>query len=88
MTMPCIVQGQPLLLGLLHARITIGLNLVAGIGGIVSCPFLVGAYKGFYSGNSCQLPLFLAVLLGASMLLGPVGFAHIVVVWLLRMKCT
>jgi hypothetical protein len=35
---------------------------------------------------SCQL--FLAVLLEASMLPGPIGCAHIVVVWLLQMKCT
>ena len=49
MTMPCIVPGQPLLLGLWHVHTTIGLDLLAGTGGIVSCMFLVGACSGFYS---------------------------------------
>ena len=49
MTMPCIVPKQPLLLGLLHVHTTIGLDLLASIGGIVSCMFLVGACSGFYS---------------------------------------
>ena len=48
MTMPCIVPEQPLLLGLLHVHTTTGLDLVASIGGIVSCLFLVGACSGFY----------------------------------------
>ena len=39
MTMPCIVLEQPLLWGLWHAHTTIGLELLAGIGGIVSCLF-------------------------------------------------
>ncbi len=51
MTMLCIVLGQPLLLGLLHAHTTIGLDLLASIGGIVSCLFLVGACSGFCSLN-------------------------------------
>ena len=38
--------------------------------------------------GSHQLPMFSAVLLGASMLPEPVGSAHIVVVWLLQMSCT
>ena len=49
MTVPCIVPEQPLLLGLLHVHTTIGLDLLASIGGIVSCLFLVGACSGFYS---------------------------------------
>jgi len=52
--------------------------------------FLVGTCSDFYSLDlvliSCQL--FLAGLLEASMLPGPIGCAHIVVVWLLQMKCT
>jgi len=82
MTMPCIVLGQLLLLGLSHAHTIIGLSLLAGIGAIVSYLFLVGACSGFYSLDlvliSCKS--FLAVLLGAGMLPGPVGCAHIVVV--------
>jgi hypothetical protein len=88
--MPCIVLGQLLLLGLSHAHTIIGLSLSASIGAIVSYLFLVGACDDFYSLDlvfvSCQL--FLAVLLEASMLPGPIGCAHIVVVWLLQMKCT
>jgi hypothetical protein len=49
MTMPCIVPDQPLLLGLLHVYTTIGLDLLASVGGIVSCLFLVGACSGFFS---------------------------------------
>jgi hypothetical protein len=90
MIMPCIVLGRPLLLGLSHAHTITGSGLLASIGGIVSCLFLVGACSGFYNLDlvliSCHL--FLAVLLGASMLPGLVGSAHIVVVWLLQMKCT
>ena len=90
MTMPCIVPGQPLLWGLWHVHTTIGLDLLAGTGGIVSCLFLVGACSGFYSLGwaliNCQS--FLGVLLGVSMLPGPIGSAHIVVVWLLQMNCT
>ena len=90
MTMPCVVLGQPLLLGLSHAHTIIGSGLLASIGGIVSCLFLVGACRGFYSLNlvliSCQL--FLAVSLGASMLPGLVGSARLVVVWLLQKKFT
>ena len=48
MTMPCIVPEQPLLLGLLHVHTTIGLDLLAGTGDIVSCLFLVGTCSGFY----------------------------------------
>ncbi len=33
MTMPCIVLGQPLLLGLSHAYTIIGLGLLASVGG-------------------------------------------------------
>ena len=97
MTMPCIVPEQPLLLGLLHVHICvytpIGLDL---IGGIVSCLFLVGACSGFFS-KLFRLPaqwalincqLFSDVFLGVSMLPEPLGFAHIVVVWLLQMNCT
>ena len=58
--------------------------------GYCQLPVSVGACSGFYSLDlvliSCQL--FLAVLLEASMLPGPIGCAHIVVVWLLRMKCS
>jgi len=43
MTMPCIVRGQLLLLGLSHAHAIIGLRLLASIGAIVSYLFLVGA---------------------------------------------
>jgi len=82
MTMPCIVPDQPLLLGLLHVYTTIGLDLSASVGGIVSCLFLVGACSGFFSLGwaliNCQL--FLDVLLGVSMLPEPIGSAHIVVV--------
>ena len=40
MTMPCIVPEQPLLLGLLHVRTTIGLlDLLASISGIVGAWF-------------------------------------------------
>jgi len=38
MTMPCIVLGRLLLLGLSHAHTIIGLSLLAGIGAIVSYP--------------------------------------------------
>jgi len=90
MTMPCIVLGQLLLLGLSHAHTIIGLSLLASVGVTVSYLFLVGACSDFYSLGlvliSCQL--FLTVLLKASMLPGPIGCAHIVVVWLLQMKCT
>jgi len=75
MTMPCIVLGRPLLLGLLHACTTINLNLLASIGAVVSCLFLSGKCSGFYSLdsalNSCQFVL--AILMGASVLPGPVG---------------
>ncbi|DBA85583.1 TPA: hypothetical protein ACH3X2_005652 [Trebouxia sp. C0005] len=78
------------LLGLLHVHTTIGLNLLASIGGIVSCLFLVAACSGFFSLDwaliNCQL--FSGVLLGVSMLPELIGFAHIVVVWLLQMTCT
>lgn len=87
---------QPLLLGLSHARTTVWcVDLLATVGivcteSIVSCPFLVGACSGFNSLDlaltSCQL--FLAVLLGAKTLPGPIGSAHIVVIGLLRMKRT
>ena len=84
--MPCIVPEQPLLLGLLHVHTTIGLDLLASIGGIVSCLFLVGACSGFFSLGwaliNCQL--FPDVLLGLSTLQEPIGSAHIVVVWLFR----
>jgi len=77
-------------LGLLHVHTTIGLDLLASIGGIVSCLFLVGACSGFFSLGwaliSCQL--FSGVLLGVSMLPEPRGSAHIVVVWLWQMSCT
>ena len=47
------------LLGLLHVHTTIGLDLLASIGGIVSCLFLVGACSGFFSLGwaliNCQL---------------------------------
>ena len=80
----------PLLLGLLHVHTTIGLDHLAGIGGIVSCLFLVGACSGFYNLGwaliTCQL--FSGVLLGPSMLPEPTGSAHVVVVWLLQMNCT
>ena len=79
-----------LLLGLWHVHTTIGLDLLAGTGGIVSCLFLVGACSGFYSLGwaliNCQS--FSGVLLGVSMLPEPIGSAHIVVVWLLQMNCT
>ena len=69
---------------------TIGLDLLASIGGIVNCLFLIGACSGFSSLGwaliNCQL--FLGVLLGLSMLTEPIGSARIVVVWLLQMKCT
>ena len=81
---------QPLLLGLLHVHTTIGLDLLASIGGIVSCLYLLGACSGFYSLGwaliSCQL--FSDLLLGVSMLPEPIGSAHVVVVWLLQMNCT
>ncbi len=90
MTVPCIVPEPPLLLGLLHVHTTIGLGLLAGTCGIVSCLFLVGACSGFYSLGwaliNCQL--LSGVLLGVSMLPEPIGSAHIVVVWLLQMNCT
>ncbi len=89
MAMPCIVLGQLLLLGLLHAHTIIGLSLLTSIGAIVSYLFLVGACSGFCSLGlvlfNCQ---FLVVLLGASMLPGPIGCVHIVVVMLSQMKCT
>ena len=66
MTMPCVVPEQPLLLGWWHVHTTIGLDLLAGTGGIVSCLFLVGACSGFYSLGwaliNCQS--FSGVLLG------------------------
>ncbi len=49
MTMPCIVLGQPLLLGLLHAYTIMGFKVVASTGSFVSCPFLVTACSDFYS---------------------------------------
>ena len=68
MTKHCIVPEQPLLLGLLHVHTTIDLDLLASIGGIVSCMFLVGACSGFYSLGwaliNCRL--FLDVLLGSA----------------------
>ncbi len=74
---------------MLHAHTIIGLNLSGSVGGIVNCLFPVGTCSSFYSLDcvlvSCQL--FLAVLLGASMLPEHVGSAH-VVVGLLQIKCT
>ncbi len=58
-TMPCVVLGQPLLLGLSRAHTIIGLGLSASVGGIVSCLFLVGACSGFYRFSSvanCSWP--------------------------------
>ncbi len=85
-----LVPEQPLLLGLLHVHTTIGLDRLAGIGGFLSCLFLVGACSGFFSTGwaviKCQL--FSGVLLGVSMLPEPIGSAHIVVLWLLQMNCT
>ncbi len=90
MTMPRIVLGQPLLLGLSHAHTIIGSSLLARVDSTVSYLFLVGACSNFCSLDlvltSCQLCL--AVLLGASLLPGLVGCAHIVVAWLLQMNCT
>jgi len=75
---------------LVSASCTIGLDLLASIGGIVSCLFLVGACSGFFSLGwaliNCQL--FSGVLLGVSMLPEPIGSAHVVVVWLWQMNCT
>ncbi len=69
------------------AHTIIGLRLLASIGGPVTYLFLVDACSAFCTSDlvliDCQL--YLAVLLGASMLPGPVGCAHIVVVWLLQM---
>ena len=66
MTMPCMVLGQLLLLGLLHAHTIVGLSLLASIGAIVSYLFLVGACSGF-----CWLDL---VLISChSFLAGPAG---------------
>ena len=57
--MPCIVLGQPLLFGLLHAHTIMSLYLLGSIGGFVSCLFLVAACSDFYSLDlaviSCQL---------------------------------
>ena len=62
----------------MHAHATIGLNLLASIGGIVGCLFLVGACSGFYSLDlaliSCRL--FLNVLLVLSEPVGPRVCTH------------
>ncbi len=57
MTMPCVVLGQPLLLGLWHAHTIIGSGLLASIGGIVSCLFLVRFLQ--FRLGSHQLPIVL-----------------------------
>ena len=90
MTIPCIVAEQPCLLGLLLVHTTIGFDLLASIGGTVSCLFLVGACSGFYSLGWALISwqLFSDVLLGVSTLSEPIGSAHIVVAWLLQMNCT
>ena len=87
MTMSCFVLEQPLLWGLLHAHTTIALDILASIGGIVGCLFLVGACSGFYSLHLALISRqsFLGVLL---VFPGPVGSAHIVVVRLLQLNCT
>ncbi len=58
MTMPCIVLGQLILLGLAHAHTFIGLSLLASIGAIKSNLFLLGACSCFCSLDlaliSCQ----------------------------------
>ena len=69
MTMPCIVPGQPLLLGLLHVCTTIGLNLLASIGGIVNCLFLERSGRRMqrvlqFRLGSHQLPIVLGRLAG------------------------
>ena len=47
--MPYTVLGQPRLLGLSAALSIIGTDLLAEVGGTVSCLFLVGVCNAFYS---------------------------------------
>ena len=84
--MACIVPEQPLLLGLLHVHTTIGLDLSAGIGGVVSCLFLQRFLQ--LRLGSHQLPIVLGRFAGGQHVARAIGSAHIVVVWLLQMKCT
>ena len=78
------------LLGLSVAPITTGLSLLASVGVTVSFLYLVGACNAFSNSGLGLISylLLLVVLLGASMLRGLIGYAHTVVVWLLRMSCT
>ena len=72
MIMPCIVLGQPQLLGLSQAYTIIGLSRLVSIGGTVSYLFLVGACNAFCSSDLVFMDYKMqsAVLLEASMLLG------------------
>ena len=79
--MPYTVLGQPRLLGLSAALTIIGLDLVANVGGTVSCLFLVGVCNAFYSsGLVLTICLLLLVpFLGTDMLQGMTWHAHTVV---------
>ena len=61
MTMPYIVPEQPLLLGLLHVHTTIGLDLLASIGGIVKRTERTGPSAGCLS-NVSQKAYFILVI--------------------------
>ena len=88
--MPCIVLGQPHLLGLsvaLSDTIT-GLHLLASVGGIVNFLYLVGVCSGSYS-SGLALTICLLLLVGfqgTNMLQGLTVYAHTVEALLLLMN--
>ena len=55
-----------------HSQTIMGLGLLASVGGIVSCLFLVGAMRCHAANRLCSqiCEFFSAILLGASMLPG------------------
>ena len=90
--MPYTVLRQPRLLGLSAALtiMMIDLDLLANVGGTVSCLFLVGVCKAFYQFRlgAHNLPVVAGRFSGTDMLQGLTGYAHTVVALLLPMNCT
>ena len=81
--MPCIVLGQPHLLGLSVALTITGLDLLASVGGTVNFLYLVGVCSGSYSSG---LALTICLLSGTNMLQGLTVYAHTVEALLLLMN--
>ena len=85
---PCIVLGQPHLLGLSVALTITGLDLLASVGGTVNFLYLVGVCSGSYS-SGFALTICLLLLVGfqeTNMLQGLTVYAHTVEALLLLMN--